>query len=66
MFPKPGEFYKLVTHLAATPDEQDQETDIDLRNVSDAADPWQPLWSGLLFMFGTLFITGLIFQFRDF
>lgn len=67
MFPKPGEFYKLVIHLSAAPsDDEDAEDEVDLRTVSDAADPWQPLWSGLLFMCAMLFLTGLIFQYRDF
>ena len=66
VFPKPGEFYKVVNHLTSKPDENDTEDDVDLRMVSDAEDPWQPLWSGLLFMFGMLFLTGLIFQYRDF
>ena len=62
--PKPGEFYKIVTHLTATPDEQ--EAEVDLNNLTDSKDPWQPLWTGLLFMCGMLFISCLIFQFRDF
>ena len=66
VFPKPGEFYKVVNHLTSKPDEDNSEDDVDLRMVSDAEDPWQPLWSGLLFMCGMLFLTGLIFQFRDF
>lgn len=64
--PKPGEFYKLVTHLSAAPEDEDVESSVDLRSVSDAKNPWQPLWSGLLFMCGMLFLTCLVFHFRDF
>lgn len=70
-FPKPGEFYKLVSHLvrqgeSKTGDEEDQTPTVDLRIISDQTNPWEPLWSGLAFMCVTLFITGLIFHFRDF
>ncbi len=62
--PKPGEFYRIVAHLSAAPDKQ--EMDVDLSSLSDAQDPWQPLWTGLLFMGGTLFVACLIFQYSDF
>jgi hypothetical protein len=62
--PKPGEFYKIVSHLSATPDEN--EVDVDLNTLTETADPWQPLWGGLLFMCGILFLACLIFQYRDF
>ena len=64
LFPKPGEFYKIIAHLTANPDDEAEE--VDLAGLSEANDPWQPLWSGLLFMCAVLFLTGLIFQFRDF
>lgn len=64
LFPKPGEFYKIIAHLTANPD--DTEDGADLSGLSIAEDPWQPLWSGLLFMCAVLFVTGLIFQYRDF
>ena len=64
LFPKPGEFYKIIAHLTSNP--EDAEDQVDLQGLSDAPDPWQPLWSGLLFMCFVLFITGLIFQFRDY
>ena len=64
LFPKPGEFYKLVSHLSVNPD--DAEEDVELEALSDSANPWQPLWSGLLFMCAVLFVTCLVFQYRDF
>ncbi len=62
--PKPGEFYKIVSYLAGDSDQE--QSDVDLNSLPAAKDPWQPLWSGLLFMCGMLAITCLVFQFRDF
>ena len=63
--PKPGEFYKLVTYLSTTSDVE-QNKSVDLRNSVERADPWSPLWSGLMFMLVMLMIACLIFQFRDY
>ena len=63
--PKPGEFYKLVTYLSTTSDVE-QNKSVDLRNSVERADPWSPLWSGLIFMLVMLMIACLIFQFRDY
>ncbi|MDG2184546.1 MAG: ABC transporter permease [Mariniblastus sp.] len=63
--PKPGEFYKLVTHLSAAGDSQ-QNKDVDLRNSVERTNPWSPLWSGLAFMVALLVLACLIFQFKDY
>ena len=68
--PKPGEFYKVVLHIAGSNDDEKESKEDDLeRNLSRRAaaqDPYQPLWSGLLFMCATLALACLIFQWRDF
>ncbi len=63
--PKPGEFYKLVTHLSTAGDTT-QNKDVDLRKSAERANPWSPLWSGLTFMLVMLFLACLIFQTRDY
>lgn len=64
LFPKPGEFYKLVSYLSVKPDVEEEEGEP--KALVENTDPWQPLWGGLLFMCAVLFITCLIFQYRDF
>ena len=63
--PKPGEFYKLVTHLSSAGDAK-QNKDVDLRNSDEWTNPWSPLWSGLVFMLVMLALACLIFQTRDY
>ena len=63
--PKPGEFYKLVTHLSTTGDSE-QNKDVDLRNSVERTNPWSPLWSGLAFMVALLVMACLVFQFKDY
>ena len=63
--PKPGEFYKLVTHLSTAGDSE-QNKDVDLRNSVERTNPWSPLWSGLAFMVALLVLACLIFQFKDY
>lgn len=63
--PKPGEFYKLVTHLSTAGDTT-QNQDVDLRKSAQRANPWSPLWSGLAFMLVMLFLACLVFQTRDY
>ena len=63
--PKPGEFYKLVTHLSAT-DGSTQGEDVDLRDTIEQAEPWGPLKSGIGFMAIMLFFACLIFQCKDY
>lgn len=63
--PKPGEFYKVVSHLSSAGDSQANEN-LDLNKTVEASDPWTPLWSGLLFMFAMLSLGCLVFQSRDY
>lgn len=63
--PKPGEFYKVVSHLSSAGDSQANES-LDRNKAAESSDPWSPLWSGLLFMFGMLFLGCVVFQFRDY
>lgn len=67
--PKPGEFYKVIAHVSGVADgavEEDEVPDSNLSRDTSTDDPWQPLWSGLLFMFVTLFVASVIFIRRDF
>ena len=66
--PKPGEFYKVVAHVSSSDSDADEEEvqDFNLPRSNSNEDPWQPLWSGLLFMFGMLFLAGLVFWRRDY
>ena len=63
--PKPGEFYKVVTHLSSSGDTESNE-DVDLNKSLQSSDPWSPLWSGLVFMLGMLFVGCVIFHFKDY
>ena len=63
--PKPGEFYKVVTHLSSSGDTEANE-DVDLNKSLQPSDPWSPLWSGLAFMFTMIVLGCLVFQFRDY
>ena len=63
--PKPGEFYKVVSHLSSAGDSKANEN-LDLNKTVEASDPWAPLWSGLLFMFAMLSLGCLVFQSRDY
>ena len=63
--PKPGEFYKVVTHLSSSGDTTENE-DVDLNKTLQASDPWSPLWSGLAFMLAMLGLGCLVFQFKDY
>lgn len=65
VFPKPGEFYKLVTHLSDSGDAATNE-EVDLNKVPPFVDPWLPLWSGLGFMVFMLAISCFVFQRKDF
>ena len=66
IFPKPGEFYKVVTHLSSSGDTE-TNLDVDLRQQPiELANPWLPLWSGMGFMFIMLTIACGIFHFKDF
>ena len=63
--PKPGEFYKVVSHLSSAGDSKANES-LDWNKAAESSDPWSPLWSGLLFMFGMLMLGCVVFQFRDY
>jgi hypothetical protein len=63
--PKPGEFYKVVTHLSSSGNTENNE-DVDLNKTLQPSDPWSPLWSGLAFMFAMLVLGCLVFQSRDY
>lgn len=63
--PKPGEFYKVVTHLSSSGDTEKNEN-VDLNKTLQASDPWSPLWSGLAFMLAMLGLGCLVFQFKDY
>lgn len=63
--PKPGEFYKVVSYLSSAGDSEANK-DVDMNKTFEVADPWGPLWSGLLFMFVMLSIGCFIFGSRDY
>lgn len=63
--PKPGEFYKVVSHLSSSGDSE-ENADVDMNKTQEANDPWGPLWSGLLFMFVMLFFGCLVFRSKDY
>ncbi|HMO13532.1 MAG TPA: ABC transporter permease [Pirellulaceae bacterium] len=65
LFPKPGEFYKLVSHLSSNaPDKYDRQ--VDLTNVSEPARPWDPLVSGIIFMGILLLVSCAIFHRQEY
>ena len=63
--PKPGEFYKVVSHLSATNDTK-RNPNVDLRTQDSSTDPWSPLISGLVFMFGMLALSCFVFWRTDY
>ncbi len=63
--PKPGEFYKLVTHLSATGNAA-VEKEADLTRIEYQPSPWSPLWSGLSFMAVMLTISAWLFNRGDY
>ena len=65
VFPKPGEFYKLVAHLSSTSDARGNP-DVDLTKLPHRDDPWSPLRSGVVFTVLILAFTCIIFQRQDF
>lgn len=65
VFPKPGEFYKVVSHLASTGDASSNQ-DVDWNKNRESTDPWAPLRSGLAFMIGMLVIGCTVFHFKDY
>jgi hypothetical protein len=65
VFPKPGEFYKVVSHLASTGDASANQ-DVDWNKTRESIDPWGPLLSGLAFMVGMLAVGCTIFHYKDY
>lgn len=65
VFPKPGEFYKVVTHLASSGDSEANE-EIDLNKTPQVTNPYAPLWSGLSFMIVMLGLACWVFYRKDY
>ncbi|MEM7453143.1 MAG: ABC transporter permease [Planctomycetota bacterium] len=65
VFPKPGELYKVVTHLSSTQDTRNNR-EVDLAGRKPEPNPWSPLWSGLGFMAVMLLLGCIYFHFKDF
>ena len=65
LWPKPGEFYKVVAHLSSTNDASSNR-DVDLRLQPRYENPWSPLTSGLAFMVVMLTISCLYFSRKDY
>ena len=64
-FPKPGEFYKVVSHLSSSGDTK-RNPDVDLSKRDASSDPWAPLTSGLAFMAVMLAISCFTFSRTDY
>lgn len=64
-FPKPGEFYKVVTHLSSSRDAE-RNRDVDLTFQKVRPNPWSPLISGLVFMAVMLAISCITFSRTDY
>ena len=76
--PKPGEFYRVVSHLANLADEdaeeEDQSPEVDVvvrdatRNtqVREQRSPWMPVWNGIAFIVVMLGISVWLFERQDF
>ena len=65
IFPKPSEFYKVVSHLSSSGDAE-SNPDVDLTKFPHRDNPWSPLRSGLIFTALMLAISCLVFQRQDF
>lgn len=65
VFPKPGEFHRLVTALSSSGDVS-RNPDIDLRTEPQADDPWHPLTNGVFFIAATLGLACWMFQRKEF
>ena len=64
-FPKPGEFYKVVSYLSSSSDTS-TNLDVDLAFQEPTPNPWSPLTSGLVFMGVMLFISCIVFMRTDY
>ncbi len=65
IFPKPGEFYKVIAELSSSGNTE-FNPDVDLTKMPYRDNPWSPLRNGIIFMFGMLVIACLVFQRQDF
>lgn len=63
--PKPGEFYKVVTHLSSSGDSESNQN-VDYNQTKEASSPWAPLTSGLVFMLVMLACGCWMFQYKDY
>jgi ABC-type transport system involved in multi-copper enzyme maturation permease subunit len=64
VFPKPGEFYRLVDYLSSSRNTK-YDANVDLTEVDDYKNPWSPLWSGLGFMAFMLGLSSIYFSRLD-
>ncbi len=64
-FPKPGEFYKVVSYLSSSSDTK-RNPDVDLTTRDSSSNPWSPLTSGLTFMAVMLGLSCLTFSRTDY
>lgn len=65
IFPKPGEFYRVVSHLSNANDTS-ENPDVDLEFNSETQNPWSPLISGVNFMVVMLIMSCLWFWRSDY
>jgi hypothetical protein len=65
LWPKPGEFYKVVTYLSSSSN-SDTNRAVDLRQQPKYQNPFSPLTSGLAFMAVMLLISCVYFTRKDY
>jgi len=66
IWPKPGEFYKVVAWLADGDDDATSSDEIDLRLKPRYRSPWAPLTSGLAFMAVMIGLSCIYFWRKDY
>ena len=65
IFPKPGEFYKLVSHLASSRQTKTNQN-LDLTTTMEPEKPWEPFKSGLVFMMVMVALSCIVFVRTDY
>jgi len=65
IWPKPGEFYKVVTYLSSSGSSATNRA-VDLRQQPKYQNPFAPLTSGLAFMAVMLLISCVYFSRKDY
>jgi len=65
LWPKPGEFYKVVTYLSSTGSSETNRA-VDLRQQPKYQNPFAPLTSGLAFMAVMLLVSCVYFSRKDY